>query len=273
MNSSHPRFTQEMIVAQAAALRASRIILDHYAEFQRIPDAPAEISTLADRQGQDVILETLATAFPNDGFIAEEATPTLQQLRQEGERVWVIDPIDGTRGFARKNDEFSIMIGLVVNSEPVLGVVLEPVLGRMTWASKGQGCASTQGPPPTAGHVQSCHVSSVSSLAEATLLQSRSKKDSGTSPVQPIGKIVYTYSAGIKLAMLARGEADLYIGLHPYHVWDLCAGHILLSEAGGQLTDAQGQPVTYPPRGPLQVHGTIASNGHLHAAAQVALRP
>lgn len=267
MKAEAAPWTREMEVAHEAARRAAKIILDHYAEFQRIPDAPADISTLADRQGQDAILETLAAAFPDDGFIAEEATATLQKLRHEGERVWVIDPIDGTRGFARKNDEFSIMIGLLAGGEPVLGVVLEPVRQRWTWAIKGQGCQwKTE-----AQETKPCHASATSSLAEAVLLQSRSKKDTGTSPIQPIRQIIYTYSAGIKLAMLARGEADLYVGLHPYHVWDLCAGHVLLNEAGGTLTDAQGQPVRYPPQGPLKVNGTVASNGRLHEAAVAGL--
>ena len=269
MTPSTVPWSREKEVALSAATQASNIILAHYTEFQRIPDAPADISTQADRQGQDAILETLSRAFPEDGFIAEETTPLLQQLRQTGERVWVIDPIDGTRGFARKNDEFSIMIGLVEGGEPVLGVVLEPVRQRFTWAVKGQGCW-WRGPGQTDRRGQ---VSTVASLADATLLQSRSKKEGGTSPVQPIHKLVYTYSAGIKLAMLARGEADLYVGLHPYHVWDLCAGHVLLTEAGGTLTDGQGQPVRYPPKGPREVQGTVASNGLLHKAACTYLLP
>ena len=94
---------------------------------------------------------TCATAFPDDGLVAEERTPTLAGSPTGADRVWVVDPIDGTRGFAMKNGEFSVMVGLTVGGRPVVGVVLEPVSGRVTYAAVGSGCwVVTEGGEPRA---------------------------------------------------------------------------------------------------------------------------
>src|SRR6516164_1595485 len=98
---------RELEVALEAAHAAGRYLLEEYARFQASADARADISTEADRQSQEIILRSLRTAFPYDALCAEEATPTLQAAAHTGDRLWVVDPIDGTRGFARKNGEFS----------------------------------------------------------------------------------------------------------------------------------------------------------------------
>src|SRR5436190_12716908 len=116
-------YEPELRAALDAADEAGKVILRLYASFEAIADAPASITTAADRESQDVILRHLSSLFPGDGFRAEEATPGLAGLALSGARMWVIDPIDGTRGFARKNGEFSVMIALVEGREAVVGVV------------------------------------------------------------------------------------------------------------------------------------------------------
>src|SRR5262245_36572423 len=101
-------FDRELQSARDAAEHASRIILQHYEERTAMSDAPASITTSTDRASQEAILQALAAQFPDDAFRAEEATPTLQNLRRDGARMWIIDPIDGTRGFAKKNGQFSV---------------------------------------------------------------------------------------------------------------------------------------------------------------------
>src|SRR5687768_8699826 len=105
-------YERELQTALEAAERAGAVILDLYQRFEAIADAPASITTAADRESQEVILRHLRDAFPSDAFRAEEATPTLADLPRAGPRLWVVDPIDGTRGFARKNGEFSVMVAL-----------------------------------------------------------------------------------------------------------------------------------------------------------------
>lgn len=248
-------------------------IMDEYANFQIIADAPADISTQADRLSQNIILDHLHAAFPADALCAEETTELLPQIPQTGPRVWIVDPIDGTRGFARKNDEFSIMVALVEKGQIAVGVVFEPAKRRLTYATASGGCwkrdQNTTPPVP-------CHVTTVAMLSKATLVQSRSRNPGqpprGVKALQP-ARIVETYSAGIKLAMVARGEADIYLNTYPaFHDWDICAGHILVKEARGDVTGLGGQELLYGLPGAWQRHGVLASNGQLHEASINALK-
>ena len=125
-------YTIELQAALDAARLAGRRIMELYATFTAIPDAQVNITTQADYDSQELILQALSARFPGDAFVAEEKTPTLAALSRDGPRRWIIDPIDGTRGFAQKSDEFSVMIGLVEGSEVVVGVVLEPAKDRET---------------------------------------------------------------------------------------------------------------------------------------------
>jgi 3'(2'), 5'-bisphosphate nucleotidase len=263
----------ELQAARAAAEKAGRLILGAYAEFTAIPDARADITTDADRKAQEVILQHLAEHFPADAFCAEEATPSLRHLPQSGPRTWVVDPIDGTRGFAQKNGEFSVMIGLSVEGESVLGIVLEPVSWRVTFAVRGGGCLGQDG---QGGSVVPCRVTGVADLAEATLVQSRSRNPAVPSrPAQALrpGRVLETHSAGVKLARVARGDADLYVNTYPnFHDWDICAGHILVAEAGGTVTGLAGESIHYGSAGASQRKGLLATNGKIHASAVEQLR-
>src|SRR5579871_3662420 len=125
---------RELEVALEAARRAGEALRDEYARFQKIADAPADITTDADRLSQEIILKHVRAQFPGDGLCAEEATATLAGAATAGPRLWVIDPIDGTRGFARKNGEFSVMVAFVEDGRPAVGVVSEPARARTTYA-------------------------------------------------------------------------------------------------------------------------------------------
>lgn len=266
-------YEKELEVALHAADLAGQAILEDYARFEVVPDAPASITTETDRRAQEIILKCLKEAFPADGLCAEETTDTLTQAARVGPRLWIIDPIDGTRGFARKLGEFSVTVGLVDQGKVAVGVVSEPARGRLAYAVRGGGCWRRDAGRPTA---QPCRVTKVSTLAAATLTQSHSRTSDRPSPqlkvLQP-ARVIETYSAGIKLALVARGEADLYLNTYDsYHDWDICAGQILVEEAGGRVTNLHGQEPRYGTPGAVQRHGLLATNGVLHEAALAALR-
>jgi 3'(2'), 5'-bisphosphate nucleotidase len=261
-------YERELEVALEAARKAGSLILEHYQRFERIANARADISTDADRESQETILQHLRSAFPDDAFCAEEATPTLAAAAHTGPRLWIIDPIDGTRGFAKKNGEFSVMVGFVEQGTIAVGVVLEPALGRLTYAVRGNGCwthDSNQESP------RRCQVSPTATLDHATLIQSHSRspeEPSWPARVLRTARVVETYSAGVKLARVARGEADLYVNTYPcFHDWDVCAGHILVEEAGGKVTGLAGEELRYGLPGAEQRHGLLGSNGLLHDSA------
>ncbi len=269
------KFATELQAALQAAELARPNILEAYATFTPIPDAVASIHLPIDRQTQEIVLGHLSQAFPDDAFCAEEETPKFAGLAGPNSgksRLWIVDPIDGTRGFAVKNSEFSVMIGLVEAGRVVVGVVLEPVRERLTYATLGGGCWKRDG----AGAPERCQVTSTNKLAEATLTVSRSSSQRKQSKwVDALGelKILAAYSAGIKLALVARGEADLYLNVYPnFNDWDICAGQILVEEAGGKVAGLMGQEIHYGRGTPSQRDGLLATNGHLHEAALAALR-
>src|SRR5438067_13877437 len=146
-------YGRELEAALAAADLAGAVILEHYAQFAAVADAPASISTAADRASQETILRHLQSHFPGDAFCAEEDTPALAAAVRSGDRIWVIDPIDGTRGFAMKNGEFSVMIAFVHDGRIALGVVGEPANARRTYAPRGRGCWSCDGGETPKAHV------------------------------------------------------------------------------------------------------------------------
>lgn len=262
---------QELSVALEAVERASSELMKDYARFQAIANAPADITTEADRRTQEIVLEHLRRHFPEDALCAEEETPTAKQAPATGTRIWIVDPIDGTRGFARKNGEFSIMVALVANGTIEVGIVAQPAFERLTYATRGQGCwRRDAGKPP-----DQCHVSAVTTLGESALTQSRSKDPTKRSPlVEAINpkRTIETYSAGVKLALVARGEADLYLNDYVnFHDWDIAAGHLLVTEAGGTVTGLRGQELRYGLPGAWQRNGLVATNGRLQAAALQAL--
>jgi 3'(2'), 5'-bisphosphate nucleotidase len=260
-------YERELETALQAARLAGQYLQAEYERFQVIPDAPADISTDADRQSQEIILQALRQAFPGDAFSAEETTASLQGSRQTGERIWIVDPIDGTRGFARKNGEFSVMIGFVEKGVIGAGVVLQPAAARLTYAVRGGGCWRVDGSDPTP---RRCQVTSISDLHQSTITQSRSrdpqKRSRWVEAIAP-AKVVESYSAGIKLALVARGEADIYLNNYEaFHDWDICAGHILVAEASGKTTGIAGQTLEYGLPGAWQKNGLLATNGRLHDA-------
>ncbi len=266
-------YQRELEGALGAALNAGVYLIGAYSRFQAIPDAPADITTDADRQAQEIILHHLRNGFPGDAICAEEATAALEGMAATGDRLWIVDPIDGTRGFARKNGEFSVMIAFADRGQLAVGVVYQPAAMRLTYASRGQGCWQRDGDPTKA---QACRVSEAATLRECTLTQSHSRNPGKPSrwvqALQP-ARVVESYSAGVKLALVARGEADVYLNTYDaFHDWDIAAGHLLVTEAGGKVTGTGGEELRYGIAGAWQRHGLLATNGKLHAPALEKIR-
>jgi 3'(2'), 5'-bisphosphate nucleotidase len=258
-------YAPEIETALAAATEAGQHIMAFYEKLEPILGATSSITTQADKDSQDIILSRLYAAFPKDGFMGEEETPLYLTLPHSGRRMWIVDPIDGTKGFALKVDQFCIMIALVENGEPVVGVVHDPANGRTTYAAKGAGCYAIDSGKPALP----CKVSQTNSLSEAVVTKTHSKakgKTEGLSSHLGAKGLYETYSAGLKLARIARGEADVYVNDYPtYHDWDICAGHILVTEAGGKVSDLKDRPLMYGNRSGPSDTGFMASNGIIHS--------
>jgi 3'(2'), 5'-bisphosphate nucleotidase len=218
--------------------------------------------TEADKAAHRLITKELSEAFPEDAVLSEEGVDDPRRL--EGRRTWIIDPLDGTADFIAGNGEFSVLIGLVVDAEPVLGVVYQPVGDNLFYAVKGQGAfAELDGKQPTR-----LRVSDEKHPDRMTAVVSRNHRsrtvDEVLTALQPSREITCG-SVGLKITRLVLGEADLYF--HPSEktrLWDTAAPQILLEEAGGSLTDFAGRRLVYDTAETANPHGLAASNSLAH---------
>ena len=179
--------------------------------------------------------ETLTKAFPEYGWYSEETPPTENPL--EKEFCFVVDPIDGTRDFVERNGEFSISVGLIHKGKPVVGFVYAPMKDRMISGAQGTGVLLN-------GEV--VKPSASAELKNADVIVSRSETRKGLwTPYENSFKTRVVGSAAHKIAAVAAGLADANPSLRPKNLWDVCAGHFLILEAGGQFTQLDGSDIEY----------------------------
>ncbi len=217
--------------------------------------------TAADKAVNDFLVDALTKAFPTDGILAEESKDDLHRLQQE--RIWCIDPLDGTKEFIARNGEFSIMVGLAVGGVATMGVVYQPILDIMYSGIRDQGSWFT-----TSAGRDALYVSEIDNPAAMRLVVSRSHRNPITDGIKTslgITQERISGSVGLKCGLIARSESDLYLHPAPGHKeWDLCAPEAILVGAGGKMTDSWGRPLRYNKEDVHNHGGLVASNGHAH---------
>ncbi len=267
---------KELETAIALARKAGERILEFYAleiiAEQKIGfDNFSEPVTIADRTASKIIVEGLAESFPADAILSEEEADDAEN-RMIGKRVWMIDPIDGTWGFINKDGDFGVQIGLVENNEPILGVVFLPFHNELFYAVKGEGTFLIENNESP----KSLRVSAKTDFTEMILAVSRnhlSPKMSQVASKFVVKEVIHRGSVGLKIGLIARQIADLYIHLSPRtKYWDSCAPQIILEEAGGKMTDLFGAPLRYDLHDVQNHNGILASNGVAHDSAVNKLR-
>lgn len=228
--------------ACALARRAGEAILAVYAtDFEVAHKDDASPLTRADLAAHGILAAGLAALPPGLPVLSEEAATEVPAAeRRHWRRYWLVDPLDGTREFIRRNDEFTVNIALVEDGVPVLGVVHAPALGEMAWALAGQGAWIED-----AGGRR--RLSGRSAPARPVVAVSRSHRDAHTGRLLAGIGAHDTLAAGsaLKFIRLAQGRADLYPRLGPTSEWDTAAGHCLLTESGGEVYDLDGRPLRY----------------------------
>lgn len=268
---------KELDAAVGLARYASESILDHYsreiiAEQKLGVDAYYEPVTIADRDASRIIVDGLAAEFPDDAILSEEEADDAE-ARLNKSRVWIIDPIDGTAGFVKKDGDFAVQIGLAIDGEPVLGVVMLPFHNVLYRAVQGEG-AFIESVDEAPKELKTSHEDDFEKM---TLAFSRNHPSKGIQAI--IGgfkfqSAIQRGSIGLKVGLIADRQADAYIHLSPRtKVWDTCAPQIILEEAGGSLTDLFGKKYRYD-REDLQNHdGIVATNGSSHEEVIGRLQP
>jgi 3'(2'), 5'-bisphosphate nucleotidase len=226
---------------------------------------PADPVTEADRQANALICDRLAASFPGVPVVAEESEESTFAGWTSADRVFFVDPLDGTLEFVSKNGDFVVMIGLAEKGRAVLGVVLAPALGTAWVGGEGEGAWEIG----RTGEKVPIRVSDVAEPSAARLIVSRSHQaDSLQRVIASLGPAEVTKrgSAGLKAAEVAAGRADVY--LQPGRAgkrWDACAPDALARAAGGLCTDAFGDPIVYGGPSLENDRGLLITNGKLHA--------
>ena len=269
-------FNREIKVVSDLAREAGAILLRHYhspflVEQKVNANQEMEEVTAADREANDLIVTRLAAEFPDDGILAEESADTEQRL--EKDRVWLIDPMDGTKNFIQRDGDFAVQIGLAVAGESVVGVVYQPVRDVLYRAALGSGSWIES----AAGPADRMTVSERINPAAMVLASSRSHRSPRMERVVSsfgFKDEVRRGSVGVKIGLITEQQADLYLHLSPStKQWDTCAPQIILEEAGGRLTDLFGGPLRYNGVRVDNRNGIVATNGAAHEMVIENLKP
>jgi 3'(2'),5'-bisphosphate nucleotidase len=229
-----------------AALAGGRAVMNVYASDFDVDWKSDETPVCAaDRQAEDVIVAMLEEAFADIPIIAEEACAA-GRIPDFGETFFLVDPLDGTKEFVKRNGEFTVNIGLIRNGIPVAGVVLAPALKRIYVAAEGRAWSGSVDADcskvidltvMTVRQLRGSPVA-VASRSHVTPETEAALKKAGAAERRSIG-------SSLKLCLVAEGEADFYPRMGPTMEWDTAAGDAVVRAAGGKVTTIDGAPLTY----------------------------
>jgi myo-inositol-1(or 4)-monophosphatase len=257
--------SKELALARKAARAAGEILRGYWKREglkvgSKGHDNPV---TQADLEADTALKKLLRDPFPAYGWLSEETADNDDRLKCR--RVWIVDPLDGTKEFINGIPEFAVAIALIEDGVPILGVTYNPIKREMFWGGRGVGCYL---------NTRRVRVTRTRTLARATVLASRSETARGewqafhgTMKVRPTGSVAY------KLAMVAAGKADATFTRSPKSEWDIASGAALVAAAGGTIADIKGHRLRFNQRN-VKLEGLIADNTLLHEALmKVAPKP
>lgn len=198
--------------------------------------------TQADLAAHHAIAAALTELTPDTPQLSEEGSEIPYDTRSEWREYWLIDPLDGTREFINKNDQFTINIALIQDGRPVLGAVYAPALDTLWCGATELGAWRRKGE----AEIEPIAVSPAQA-EKPRILVSRSHRSDAIEQLlarmpdfQPV-----SMGSSLKFCVIAEGQADFYPRLGPTSEWDTAAGHAVLKAAGGYVTDARGRPLRY----------------------------
>jgi len=249
-------------IARQLAQEAGRCVMElRKSELVKQRKADQSLVTNADHAADRIIREGLRNNFPKHAILTEESG---LDGEINSEYLWVVDPLDGTRAYAKGIAGFSVMIGLLRKGEPFAGVVYDPWEGHLYEAIRGLGTYHTVNDKR-----EQVTVSKRKEWEQMPLVTSTGFPEAMQKSVQE--KVVCPWltainSVGIKVGLLVRQEADIYLNHHHVNYWDTAAPQIILEEAGGVFSQSDGQPLLYDLTGGYQhKHPTLATNGRRHS--------
>ncbi len=263
-------YERELDRAIELARAAGRALLRHYGSVAALLKPGGTPVTIADRESSRILIQGLQRHFPHDAVLSEEESGVVGSPRAL--RLWLVDPLDGTKEFLAQNGEFSVMLGLAIRGHAVLGVVYAPATDTLWAAAEGLGAWVQHGGKrrrlSRPSGVAATPPRFVVSRSHADPLVVELARKLGGGELTPSG------SVGLKCARIAEGRSDVYVHPVPYmKAWDLCAPEVILREAGGTVTDCLGLPLRHRRTQPEQAHGIVACAPGLASRVMAALAP
>jgi 3'(2'), 5'-bisphosphate nucleotidase len=255
--------------AMEAAIQASVDIMEIYkTEFtvtQKSDDSPV---TLADQTADDSIRRILAST--NEYVLSEEQIPLPFEQRKDLKYLWIVDPLDGTKEFIKRNGEFTVNIALIKSGHPVIGIITAPALNKFYWAVQGKGFfkGEVNSWEIDVNDLISSSLEVVSKINTVKIIGSRSHANSDTrdyvnllKAMHPTSEII-TKGSSLKLCKVATGDASFYPRFSPISEWDIAAGTALVNISGGRVLDAATRfPVIFNKENLLQPPFIAIANG------------
>jgi 3'(2'), 5'-bisphosphate nucleotidase len=228
--------------------RAGDAILEIYrTDFDVEAKDDASPLTQADLAAHRIIVEGLGQLTPEIPVVSEESSPPAFEVRRTWPRYWLVDPLDGTKEFVKKNGEFTVNIALIEDHQPVFGVVGVPAQDTVYTGDAVAGTALKY----RHGDAAPLHGRPMQDDAELVVVASRSHGGERLERyIEALGRRFQSVSrtpvgSSLKLCILAEGQADLYPRLGPTSEWDIAAAHAVLQAAGGAVWLTDGQPLRY----------------------------
>jgi 3'(2'), 5'-bisphosphate nucleotidase len=258
-------------MAEIAADAAKEILRVYEQPFVVDFKGPDDPVTEADHRANHLICDRLRREFPGIPVVSEESPPREWADFRESDRVFFVDPLDGTREFVAKNGEFVVMIGLLEGERPTHGVLHAPATGTAWAGAVGEGAFRKE----TSGTWKALPALVERPLDQARVLVSKSRKSplcrEAVSLLAP-REVLRVGSAGLKGAAVADGRADIYLA--PEFAgsrWDSCAPEAIIRALGGNFTDVGGEPLDYRAAGVENDRGAVAAPPNLHREVIVRL--
>jgi len=255
-------YTEELELVKRTILEVGALLLEHYNDPRGIEekDNGTPVSD-ADKEASGYISRKLISRFPGYGILDEELPDNGSRFKNKF--CWVVDPLDGTKNFLAKGNDFCTLIGLIRNHKPVLGVTYAPKKDELAYAVAGQGAYIE-----IAGETRQL---SIDPSEEIRMLMgmtaSEDKVNDAVARLEP--ESFKRMSTARKTVEVAKGTATLFYvpttdGTKGMSLWDICAPSVILEEAGGSVTDVFGNLIDYSQKETLLRNGIVASNGIIH---------
>ena len=249
----------ETNLAINAAIKAGKAVIEVYKNnfSYQVKDDNSPI-TEADIKSNGIIQEVLSTT--NIPILSEESIDNLMRLKHE--KIWIVDPLDGTSDFVEKTGEFTIMISLVQSSKPILGVIYWPTEDKLYVAQKNQGAYEL-----FSGHWKKLNVNNISNLEKCHAVISRHHlSESDKKFIKKLNLLEFNQKgSSLKVLDVCSGKAEVYLTTtNKIKQWDTCASYCLISESGGTMTSMNGEDLEFNTELINHKNGLLVTNGSIH---------